>query len=68
MVLAAYTLMVCVTCAAAAYVEFPGSLYSTTHVPAALKVTFPDASVQPLDVELRLIATLSPEVADALAV
>jgi hypothetical protein len=40
-------------------------LNATTHVPAALKVTLPDASVQPLEAELSVMATASPDVAVA---
>jgi hypothetical protein len=65
---AAYTLMVCVTCAAAAYEELPGSLKFTTQVPEPVNVTLPDDSVQPVDVLSSVIATLSFDVALAFGV
>jgi hypothetical protein len=46
----------------------PASLKSTTQVPAPLKVTLPEAKEQPVDVVLREITTLSPDVAVALGV
>jgi hypothetical protein len=39
----------------------------TTHVPAPVNVTFPAEIVQPEEVESSVIATLSDEVAVALA-
>jgi hypothetical protein len=67
MVLAEYTLMLWDTWAAAAYVLLPGSLKSTTHSPAPVNVTLPPLR-EHLDELLSMeMATLSPDVAVALA-
>ena len=67
-VLELYSLMLCWTWAAAAYVLFPGSLKSTRQVPDPVKVTFPSLSEHPDELLSRVIATLSPDEAVAVGV
>ena len=60
--------MLCLTSEAAAKAPLPGSLKSMTQTPLSLKVTLPSLKLQPVDSLFNVIATLSPEVADAVGV
>jgi hypothetical protein len=59
--------MLWVTSAAAAYVLLPASLKWTTQVPDPVKVTLPEEIVQPVDALASVTATVSLDVAVALA-
>jgi hypothetical protein len=62
------TAIVCCTCVAANHVPLPAWLASITHEPAAVNVTLPPDSVQPVLLESSVIVTLSPDVAVAVGV
>lgn len=68
MVFDAYTLMLWVTCAAAAYVELPASLKLITHSPAPVKVTLPEFKEHPLEDLSSPMLTVSLDVACACGV
>ena len=59
--------MLWVTSAAAAYVLLPGSLKLTTQVPEPVNVTLSEEIVQPVDALASVMATVSLDVAVALA-